>query len=84
MTAHGIIATPPVQGSGREPPGLPHRPACMTGGELVGWSETNALFGGSLRPASPCEDCTLAFAEEMRVEGHCNGMPAERALSRPV
>ncbi|MGO9205636.1 MAG: hypothetical protein ACLQBX_05500 [Candidatus Limnocylindrales bacterium] len=84
MTAHGILATSPMQGNGGPSPGLPHRPACMTPGELARWSEANLLFGGSNRAGSACEDCTPAFAAEMRVEGRCDGMPSERTASGPA
>jgi hypothetical protein len=54
----------------------------MTRAELARWSEANALFGGRLHASSPCEDCTRAFAAEMRFEGRCDGMPSERAVTR--
>ncbi|MGO9180616.1 MAG: hypothetical protein ACLQBX_20025 [Candidatus Limnocylindrales bacterium] len=84
MTAHSIVATPAVRGNGGQPLGLPHRPACMTAGELARWSEANLLFGGSNRADSACEDCTPAFAAEMRFEGRCDGMPSEQTASRPA
>jgi len=55
------------------------RPACMDAAEWAAWSETNDGRTPGLRvvlgAASPCHDCTLAFALEMRADGRCDGTP---------
>lgn len=55
------------------------RPACMTQDEFDGWSAHNAV----LRNASPlpCQDCPVAFAQEMRAAGCCNGEPGSMIRS---
>jgi hypothetical protein len=48
----------------------------MNGHELARWREANtALHGGVDRADSPCQDCTPAFADEMRFEQRCDGWP---------
>ena len=59
-------------------PRLPGWPPCMSKEEFDRWSETNrstALQGRAHQAVSPCEDCTPAFAEEMRRAGRCDGWP---------
>ena len=54
------------------------RPACMDEGEFERWREANrstALRGRTHEAISPCEDCTAAFAQEMRDQGRCDGQP---------
>jgi hypothetical protein len=49
-------------------------PACMTLEEFELWCAANAR-AGSQRAPSPCSDCPLSFAIEMRAEDRCNGEP---------
>lgn len=56
-------------------------PLCMTPDELAAWEDANSVLSS---PApSPCQDCPLAFAAQMRAEGCCNGEPG-RALRYPA
>jgi hypothetical protein len=51
----------------------------MEDAEWALWRESVETFTYAterLRPKSPCQDCTLAFAVEMRREGRCDGVPA--------
>ena len=50
-------------------------PACMDADELIAWTESNARVNGTSRAATPCADCTLGYAAEMRAVGRCNGTP---------
>ena len=54
------------------PPG--QRP-CMEDGEYDTWDFYNARTATLNRASSPCEDCTLAFSEEMATLGLCDGTP---------
>lgn len=54
-------------------------PTCMTAEELAGWHAANAnIYSNRERAARPCHDCPLAFAQEMRGLGCCNGEPHRR------
>ena len=55
-----------------QPPG--QRP-CMDDYEYNTWSFWNERTSSKDRAASPCEDCTLAFSEEMATLGLCDGTP---------
>lgn len=55
-------------------PTLRRAPACMEPDELEAWSETNRRMSVG-RAVSPCDDCSLGFAIDMRREGRCNGRP---------
>ncbi len=61
----------------------PPMPACMTPDELALWNEAAAYLRnwGGRATLDPCADCTVAFSDEMRALGRCNGIPGE---SRPV
>lgn len=50
-------------------------PACMTPEELALWWQANRLINPNRRGSVPCIDCPLAFAEEMRRQDCCNGIP---------
>lgn len=60
-----------------------HVPACMTAAELALWQAGNGLTTGTKngrrvyagRAASPCDDCTLGYAADMRAAGRCDGTP---------
>jgi hypothetical protein len=56
----------------------PEDPACMRADELEDWWKLNRS-AVNMRVKSPCRDCTLAFALEMRTVGLCNGAPGEQA-----
>ncbi len=48
----------------------------MTDREWRRWWEANLAVLGNLRHASsPCQDCTVEFAKEMREQGCCDGWP---------
>ena len=46
----------------------------MTSEEFETWSAHNRLSGPA-HAQSPCADCSLGFAVEMRAEGRCVGRP---------
>lgn len=48
-------------------------PVCMAADELALWLASEVRGGGS----TPCVDCPLAFAAEMRAQGRCNGKPRD-------
>ena len=52
--------------------------ACMDPTEYALWSRANAAL--KFRE-TPCHDCPMSFALEMRAEGRCDGEPA--ATGRP-
>lgn len=56
-------------------------PACMTAEEHRLWIEANGLLNDHLQARRPCEDCPIAWADERRAEGRCNGTPG---LIEPV
>ena len=56
-------------------------PACMTTEELLLWDEANRIT--SKTAETPCRDCPVAFAVEMRAVGRCNGVPLEGRWGRP-
>ena len=58
------------------------KPACMDEREYTEWMVLNkrAL---THRTPSPCDDCTDAFAAEMRAEDRCDGTPGNDK-SEPV
>jgi len=61
----------------REAPGaLPPPPACMTAQEFALWRAANRkLKSGTSAAKSPCFDCPLGFAADMRTIGMCDGQP---------
>lgn len=52
-------------------------PLCMDADELAHWQNSNDCMPdyGGLHAATPCTDCTLGYAAEMRAIGKCNGVP---------
>jgi len=62
-------------------------PACMTPDELRLWNEAADVAARhssrKRRVSSPCVDCPVAWAEAMRVVGHCNGEPGGNEPGRP-
>jgi hypothetical protein len=52
----------------------------LTPPELARWEAANVVCLPGVRVASPCQDCTAAFAAEMRREGRCHGRPGSDAL----
>ena len=54
----------------------------MTAAEFEAWEEANVMLFAN-QAASPCADCTAAFAEEMRAEGRCDGEPREEPERKP-
>lgn len=66
---------------GKPEPTAPLVLLCMDPDELAEWhrrNETAASYVGG-RAATPCEDCLLAFALEMRAIKRCNGTPGAAA-----
>lgn len=57
-------------------------PACMTPEELRLWHEAAAVAGRAA-VKSPCVDCPLWFAQEMRQKACCNGTPGQLPPGRP-
>ena len=55
------------------------KPACMDPAEYALWSRANAAL--KFRE-TPCHDCPMSFALEMRAEGRCDGEPAETGRPR--
>lgn len=53
---------------------------CMTADEARLWDAANRYMVH--RAASPCDDCPLAFAREMRALGCCDGVPGPK-VGRP-
>lgn len=54
------------------------RPACMSDDELALWNRRPTAGGRNSRRGwrgTPCDDCLLWHALEMRAEGRCNGTP---------
>ena len=75
-------AAPHAPAAALEPP---RRPACMHADEFARWRAANtALHGGVDRAASPCQDCTPAFADEMHIAGRCRGWPGTARPTRGV
>ena len=57
------------------------KPARMDPAEYALWGRANDAI--SRHPAgSPCHDCPMSFALEMRAEGRCDGEPAETGRPR--
>lgn len=53
-------------------------PHCMDEWELAFWREQAEYLRKSWNDGpinDPCQDCTVAFAAEMRLIGRCNGTP---------
>lgn len=50
-------------------------PLCMVGDDLARWTALSEKLPAAQRPPSPCSDCRLAFAVEMRAIDRCNGSP---------
>lgn len=58
------------------PAAEPFAPLCMDADELADWHALNSRNSNrSERAATPCDDCLLGFAAEMRAQGRCNGTP---------
>jgi len=55
----------------------------MDAESAAGWERNNRLLPPSNRALSPCEDCTVRFAVEMRLAGRCDGWPEDRFDGRP-
>jgi hypothetical protein len=58
-------------------------PDCMTPAELEGWRVADARYRKGPSTGNPCLDCPLAFAEEMRAVGCCNGRPGRYSMLDP-
>lgn len=58
--------------------------ACMDASEWAEWQRLNLLQPTANRAASPCEDCTVRFAVEMRLARRCDGWPTVPVGGRPV
>lgn len=65
--------------------GLP-RVACMDDDEIEAWRTAAMqvrMRGAAAQTLDPCIDCLASFAEQMRSEGRCNGIPGmARRLNR--
>ena len=59
------------------------RRPCMDPAEAAEWERWNAILPPDRRASDPCEDCTVAFATEMRLAGRCNSWPTARARGAP-
>ena len=58
-------------------------PDCMTDREFLLWQRANwHISDHRLRASRPCLDCPMAFADEMRLAGRCNGTPKREAPSK--
>ena len=64
----------------------PRNPICMTPQESAAWWQADALIRGERTHAvSPCSDCSLRFAEGMRLVNRCDGhYPGEYVELRVV
>lgn len=52
------------------------KPACMSDSEHVLWLDKNrTITDRKMVAPSPCHDCPLGFAADMRLEGRCDGSP---------
>lgn len=52
------------------------RTLCMDDAEWVQWKAANdSTTFANLRATSPCADCPVAFSNEMKAIGRCNGVP---------
>jgi len=60
------------------------KPLCMTETEMRAWAGANVNCAPKEQATSPCEDCTPAFAAEMREQGQCDGEPGKGADPRNV
>lgn len=57
---------------------------CMDADDWDDWEALNRrLLAADERAQSPCEDCTVRYAVEMRLLGRCDGWPADRPEGRP-
>lgn len=56
----------------------------MDPGEWAEWSRLNDIQPRANRAESPCEDCTVRFAVQMRLAGRCDGWPTVPVGGRPV
>jgi hypothetical protein len=57
-------------------------PACMTEAEHMLWERANRV--ADKRAESPCWDCPMAWAEQMRALDACDGTPGQtRKPGRP-
>jgi hypothetical protein len=57
--------------------------SCMTDEELADWTAFSHTARVNAVQATPCEDCTPAFAAEQRALGLCNGFPGEQRFCVP-
>lgn len=58
------------------------KPACMDDREFVRWNELNeSITAVGSRASSPCQDCRLDWAREMRDVGRCDGRPGRSGPS---
>lgn len=56
----------------------------MSDTDFADWTAKNdAIYSMTDRAPSPCHDCTLAFAIEMRAEGMCDGHPGGKPYVAP-
>lgn len=58
-------------------------PACMSDREFELWVAANRAVTVLAQLSSPCQECTWAFAREMRAEGRCDGSPGARLANTP-
>ena len=58
----------------RKPVPVTEAPPCMDAEEFEVWTYWNRMSGPA-NAKSPCTDCSLGFAVEMRAEGRCDGRP---------
>jgi hypothetical protein len=60
------------------------KPLCMDDTEYDLWQAANrSITAASVRATRPCSDCPLAFYEEMRAAGTCDGVPGMRVRREP-
>jgi hypothetical protein len=56
----------------------------MSADDFADWTAKNlAIYSLTDRAPSPCYDCTLSFALEMRAEGRCDGHPGGLPYAAP-
>jgi hypothetical protein len=67
---------------GGEPHRCPRR-LCMTAADAAEWKRLNDLLPSSNRAPSPCADCDIRFAVEMRLERRCDGWPEPETGGSP-
>lgn len=70
----------------------PRIPACMDADEYALWARGNGVATGTKngarvftgRAESPCDDCPLGYAAEMRAIGRCDGTPGGVEEDEPM